>query len=84
MNCPCFQTLYIPHGWSYVLRNLDNSLALTELKLADGGLELATAGLPESEIHQMKKELQEKDLLRPIWRRFVEVLKQRRSPGKYS
>ena len=53
-----FQTLYIPHGWSYVVFNSDESLALTELKLTDGGLELATAALPESQIHLMKKELQ--------------------------
>jgi hypothetical protein len=50
--------LYIPHGWSFVVFNYDESLALTELKLTDGGLELATAALPESQIHLMKKELQ--------------------------
>ena len=78
-----FQTLYIPHGWSYVINNLDDTLSITELKLTDGGLELATAALPESQIHVMKKDLQEKDLVRPLWRRFTEILKQRRSPGKY-
>ena len=40
--------------------NFEESLVLTELKLTDGGLELATAALPESQIHLMKKELQVK------------------------
>ena len=58
--CSPFQTLYIPHGWSYVVFNFEESLVLTELKLTEGGLELATAALPESQIHLMKKELQVK------------------------
>jgi hypothetical protein len=42
---------------------------LTELKLTDGGLELATAALPESQIHLMKKELDEQDLVK-IYKNF--------------
>jgi hypothetical protein len=41
-----------------VVKNLKDSLAMTELKLTDGGIELATVALPESQIHLMKKELQ--------------------------
>ncbi len=58
-----------------MISNLEESLALTELKLTDGGLELATAALPESQIHLMKKELDEQDLVK-IYKNFLSYCRQ--------
>jgi len=44
------KTLFIPHGWSYLIHALEDSVGIIESKQTVGSIELAAANLPENQV----------------------------------
>ena len=71
------EMIYVPPGWSYKVNvKGDKTITIGEAKLRPQAIEEAAASNGEQEIHALKKSLH--DPLWPLWRRFTEILQQRR------
>ena len=77
--------IYVPYGWTYKIASTDRdceakgrSVSFSEVGLVAEGVEEAAVSFGEQELHAIKKALSENDLYWHVWRRFTEVLRQRR------
>ena len=73
------EMIYVPPGWSYqvkVKKGAEKTITIGEAKLRPQAIEEAAASMGEQEIHALKKALY--DPFWPLWRRFTEILRQRR------
>ena len=71
------QMIYIPQDWSYlVISSPKGAVTIAEAKLTPEGIEEVAASLGEQEIHALKRALE--NPLWHLWRRFTEILRQRR------
>ncbi len=81
--------IFVPPGWSYQIATGDReaegrqqSVTYTETGLARDFIEDAASAFGEGELQQLKKALNENDQYYTTFRRFTEVLRQRRRRSK--
>ena len=72
--------IYVPQGWAYIVRSRGSKPAVTlaEAYLTSEGIEEAAVAFGSQEIHALKKALYDEPHWY-LWRRFTEVLKQRKN-----
>ena len=81
VNLSVGDTIFLPEGWSYIIKNSESSVLLWEQKLLVSGLETFAASGNNSEQYQhdintLLKALQKNDELSGLWRRLSGVIKQ--------
>ena len=74
------EMIYVPQGWAYIVRSRGSKPAVTlaEARLTSEGIEEAAVAFGSQEIHALKKALYDEPHWY-LWRRFTEVLKQRKN-----
>ena len=71
------EMIYVPPAWSFQVKvKGEKTITIGEAKLRPQAIEEAAASLGEQEIHALKKALHDPHW--PLWRRFTEILRQRR------
>ena len=73
--------IYVPPGWAYIANTKDGkSVTVAEARMTSNAIEEAAGAMGEQEIHGLKRGLE--NPLWITWRRFTEILKQRKRAKK--